>query len=225
MFINTMNRLFLVLVALTCNQAIAQHVWFQPEKALILVTDDDYYVSEVYNISQKHDICIFDNPNTQSMKNRFIDAAERHLNDSTLYVKRFAQSFPETFKHLNALPTACETPINTSDPHTNFDVLWKFFDEYYPSFGERFGQTDLSWDKLYNQYGSEVTSETKPKQLFQKMSAILANLYDGHVDLYPPADDFVFESDISNDREDKTAFIRSLQKSYGISPEDIGKTR
>ena len=84
---------FTMLTALLISPftAYSQMIWAQPEKALVIVTNDVYRVSQVYNISLKHKKCILDKPNSKSMVNRFIDSASvkpvsyTHLTLPTIY--------------------------------------------------------------------------------------------------------------------------------------------
>lgn len=73
------------------------------------------------------------------------------------------------------------SPVSSEsvDPEVNFDALWKGYDANYSFFEIK----NINWDSLYTVYRPQVTSETVYPQLFQIMSALLANLKDGHVSL------------------------------------------
>lgn len=214
----------LIILLISSSTVYSQMVWMQPEKSLIIVTNDLYQVSQVYDISLKHNLCILDKPNSKSMKNRFLDASSvKHIGDK-LFVKMFPQSFSETFRQLDALPRICDYPLETSDVQVNFNVLWQFFDEYYPSFKERFPQTENHWQNVYGEYAKQINTNTSNYQLYKVMADMLSILNDGHVELYPYSDDIDYVSPTQNERSDKTSFMRSFQRSYEIDEKDIGET-
>jgi len=71
-----------------------------------------------------------------------------------------------------------ERPM-TSDPEKNFEVLWKTFHNRYPFFELR----NVDWNKQYEIYRPQVTSETSDEELFDVLRRMLDPLDDGHVEL------------------------------------------
>lgn len=216
--------LWIIAAYLICLPNYAQTIWSQPDKALIVVVEDDFRVSKVFDISEGYGLCILDEPNSKSMTKRFIDAHSFKLNNNTLTLKTFAQSFPETFYRLKSLPQSCNNPLVSSDPKLNFETLWKFYQEYYPSFKERFSQSGVTWEHIYQKYVSLVNAHTDPKTLYRVLTDMLSELHDGHVELYSPFEDFDYNPPAKSERPDKLAYIHSFQRSWGIDSQDIGKT-
>ncbi len=81
--------------------------------------------------------------------------------------------------------TACireETFENS--PEGNFEALWKIIDEQYCFLeykGEEYG---LNWDEVYWNYKKRITPDMPPAGLFEVLGDMLAELRDGHVNLY-----------------------------------------
>ncbi len=71
-------------------------------------------------------------------------------------------------------------PANT--PQNNFQILWDDFDRYYVFFQNK----NVNWHALYDIYAPQVTDQTEDRTLFDILSAMLAHLNDGHVDLIAP---------------------------------------
>jgi hypothetical protein len=67
----------------------------------------------------------------------------------------------------------------TSDPEKNFEVLWKTFHNRYPFFELR----KVDWNRQYEIYRPQVTSETSDEELFDVLRRMLDPLDDGHVEL------------------------------------------
>ena len=67
----------------------------------------------------------------------------------------------------------------TSDPEKNFEALWKTFHSRYPFFELR----NVDWNKQFEIYRPQVTSETSDEELFDVMRRMLDPLDDGHVEL------------------------------------------
>ena len=67
----------------------------------------------------------------------------------------------------------------TSDPEKNFEALWKTFHNRYPFFELR----NVDWNKQYEIYRPQVTSETSDEELFDVLRRMLDPLDDGHVEL------------------------------------------
>lgn len=87
---------------------------------------------------------------------------------------------------------SCNTLFFEADiedtPENNFEILWKEFDRYYSHFGIK----NVNWDSLYHVYRPQVTSQTTGRELFEVMSSMLAELRDGHVNLFTPYGDYEY---------------------------------
>ena len=81
---------------------------------------------------------------------------------------------------------SCGTTLIGSDPadtpRSNFQILWENFDRYYALFEYK----NIDWNALYAVYSPQVTERMDDRALFDVMSAMLAHLKDGHVDLRTP---------------------------------------
>ncbi len=69
--------------------------------------------------------------------------------------------------------------MNSRDPQTNFEFLWKTFHKRYPFFELR----KVDWTKQYDLYRPKVTSKTSDSELFQFFCEMLRPLNDGHIEL------------------------------------------
>jgi carboxyl-terminal processing protease len=81
-------------------------------------------------------------------------------------------------------PEVENTPIN------NFDLLWKEFDRYYPSFIVK----NINWDSLKAVYRGGVTPQLTEILLWNIISDMLWNLDDGHVFMYNRDNSMFFDS-------------------------------
>ncbi len=81
----------------------------------------------------------------------------------------------------SVLLTSCEErllgPEPADTPQTNFEILWKTFDEKYALFSAK----NINWDSLHTFYGAMVTPSTTDDQLWNICTELLSNLDDGHV--------------------------------------------
>lgn len=87
------------------------------------------------------------------------------------------------------LTTACireEEFDNT--PQGNFDALWQMIDERYCFFDYKRQEYGLDWDEVYNRYAPLITPDMPTKGLFEVLGNMLAELRDGHVNLYSSYD-------------------------------------
>lgn len=91
-------------------------------------------------------------------------------------------------KIIRVLQFLCCLPLVTScigeddyvnDPIGNFEQLWKTIDERY-CFLEAKG---IDWDAVYDEYRPQITATMTNEDLFDKLSAMLYVLKDGHVNL------------------------------------------
>lgn len=89
---------------------------------------------------------------------------------------------------IDALPMQCAdggTPAS-DDPELNFEVFWHTFSEQYAHFERR----GVDWQTAYDEYRPQVTPDTTPEELFAILSAMIAPLHDGHVNLETPFDSY-----------------------------------
>ena len=79
-----------------------------------------------------------------------------------------------------ALFTSCfERDEYTTDPHTNFEALWKIIDERYCFFEYK----NIDWDSVYDKYNTQISDSMDRYQLFNVLGKMLAELKDGHTNL------------------------------------------
>ncbi|MDR2915204.1 MAG: S41 family peptidase [Tannerella sp.] len=67
----------------------------------------------------------------------------------------------------------------TTDPHTNFEALWKQIDEHYCFFDYK----DIDWNDVYDKYNVQISDTMDKYQLFNTLGKMLAELEDGHTNL------------------------------------------
>ena len=111
----------------------------------------------------------------------------------------------------------------------NFDMLWKICDEYYCFFDYK----GIDWNEVYAKYRPLVNNGMGNDELFDVCSNMLAELKDGHVNLYNSYDgsrywkwseDYpenysqrvVHENYLKNEYHRKSGFV------YKVLPENIG---
>lgn len=62
----------------------------------------------------------------------------------------------------------------------NFEALWKIMDEHYCFFDEK----NIDWNEVHSRYARQVNEGMSEGQLFEVLTNMLAELRDGHVNLY-----------------------------------------
>ncbi len=67
-----------------------------------------------------------------------------------------------------------------NNPQGNFDALWQMIDEKYCFLDYK----EIDWDAIYTQYKKRITSDMSREGLFEVLGEMLAELQDGHVNLY-----------------------------------------
>lgn len=74
-----------------------------------------------------------------------------------------------------------------SSPKANFRALWQILDEGYCFFEEKLpdGKT---WQMLYDEYEPLIDEQMSPDELFDMLECFIAELKDGHVNLFTPFD-------------------------------------
>ena len=195
-------------------------IWSEPSRAILYDIKTINHQPKVVTVYTKNnEYCIADKANTESMKDKFIRASRVDVTGDTMKFYELPIDYPYKVKNLiklNQLPVNCLTTLKSDDPKTNFDVLWSFFNSYYPSFKERLSSVNLSWRDLYNKYSKHITPQMSRPELFKLMGNMLEELHDQHIDVYfegNPDDGL----DINNDnRKDVIEFNNAFAQSYGI---------
>lgn len=75
-------------------------------------------------------------------------------------------------------PEPCRQPLPDT-PVTNYQVFWETFSEQYPFFALR----HMDWPAVDRTFRPQVTSETKPEQLFRILSGMIDPLHDAHTSI------------------------------------------
>ena len=70
----------------------------------------------------------------------------------------------------------------------NFDALWTTLDQHYCFFEEKKEAYGLNWQAVREEYRAAVVPGITTRQLFEVMGTMLAELRDGHVNLYSDFD-------------------------------------
>lgn len=69
-------------------------------------------------------------------------------------------------------------------PRGNFEALWKIIDEQYCFLDYKADEYGLDWDRIHDTYTLDITDNMTDKDLFEVLKRMLAELRDGHVNLY-----------------------------------------
>jgi hypothetical protein len=72
-----------------------------------------------------------------------------------------------------------EEDLESTDPETNFEYLWKQIDEKYSYFDLK----GIDWDERHDYYAPRVYKDMSEDSLFNLMGAMLRDLRDAHVNL------------------------------------------
>ncbi len=70
------------------------------------------------------------------------------------------------------------------DPAGNLEALWKIMDEHYCFFDEK----GIDWDEVHQRYAKQVNASMTDAQLLEVCGNMLAELRDGHVNLFTSFD-------------------------------------
>lgn len=73
---------------------------------------------------------------------------------------------------------------NSKTKRDNFELLWKIIDEEYCFFEYK----DIDWDEVYTRYSDRISESMTNDALFTVLGEMLAELKDGHVNLYATHD-------------------------------------
>lgn len=75
-----------------------------------------------------------------------------------------------------------------SSPRSNIEALWDIIDRRYCFLPYKAETIGLDWNRVREKYTAQVNPDMNSAQLFEVMSNMLAELQDGHVNLYYSAD-------------------------------------
>lgn len=70
------------------------------------------------------------------------------------------------------------------DPKGNFEALWKIMDEHYCFFQEK----EVDWNEVHDRYARRIDNSMTESQLLEVLGNMLAELKDGHVNLFASFD-------------------------------------
>lgn len=73
-------------------------------------------------------------------------------------------------------------------PQGNFEALWRIIDEHYCFFDYKHEEYGLDWSEVYTRYKKQFDSDMSTRQQFEVLAKMLAELRDGHVNIYTPFD-------------------------------------
>lgn len=83
------------------------------------------------------------------------------------------------------LCTSCVSETEFADnPSGNFEALWKIMDEHYCFFTEK----GVDWDDVHARYARQIDATMTEEQLLEVLGNMLAELKDGHVNLFTSLD-------------------------------------
>lgn len=71
-------------------------------------------------------------------------------------------------------------------PETNFEILWKDFDEHYSLFEVR----NRDWDSIYIAYRPEINAKTSDEELWEVFKDMVSYLDDSHTFILNPQENF-----------------------------------
>ena len=75
-----------------------------------------------------------------------------------------------------------------NSPQGNFEALWKIMDEHYCFFDYKREAYGLDWNEIRAKYSGRINDGMTDDQLFEVLGDMLAELRDGHVNMYSPFD-------------------------------------
>lgn len=89
----------------------------------------------------------------------------------------------------SAVLTSCVTADEFDNtPQGNFEALWKIIDEHYCFFDYKQAEYGLDWNEVYRRYQPQFRGSMTRTQQFEVLANMLAELRDGHVNLYTAFD-------------------------------------
>ena len=113
--------------------------------------------------------------------------------------------------HFSLFISCVDTQEYDDTAEGNFEALWQVIDEHYCFFDYKHNAYGLDWPTIYNKYKVRARSGISSYQLFEVLTDMLAELRDGHVNLYTSFDNGRYW----NWHEDyPTNFSDTLQRRY-----------
>lgn len=92
------------------------------------------------------------------------------------------------FTFLLFLTSCVQEPDFDNTPRGNLDALWTIIDEHYCFLDYKHEAIGLDWDAIHISYRQRLNNSMSQTQLFEVLSEMLAELRDGHVNLYAAHD-------------------------------------
>ena len=74
------------------------------------------------------------------------------------------------------------------NPQGNFEALWHIIDEHYCFLTIKQREYGLDWNEVHARYQRQINAQMTEAQLFEVLGNMLAELRDGHVNLYSSFD-------------------------------------
>ena len=99
------------------------------------------------------------------------------MNYSSLFAFRFSFF---TLLCFFALVSCVDEDEQPDTPDGNFESLWRIMDEHYCFFDEK----NVDWQAVHARYAPQVKGPLDQQQLFEVLTNMLAEVRDGHVNLY-----------------------------------------
>ena len=93
-----------------------------------------------------------------------------------------------TFSFSIALTSCVKEEQFDNTPMGNFEALWKIIDEHYCFFDYKKAEYGLDWNEVYRRYQPQFRGNMTRAQQFEVLANMLAELRDGHVNLYSAFD-------------------------------------
>ena len=90
--------------------------------------------------------------------------------------------------YITILASCVDTEERPDTPSGNFEALWEIIDHHYCFFDYKQHEYGLDWNAVYHKYKVRVNDQMNELQLFEVMRDMLAELRDGHVNLYTSYD-------------------------------------
>lgn len=87
-----------------------------------------------------------------------------------------------------ALTSCVDEEQYDNTPQGNFEALWKILDEHYCFFDYKKAEYGLDWNEVYRRYQPQFRGNMTRAQQFEVLANMLAELRDGHVNLYSAFD-------------------------------------
>ncbi len=89
---------------------------------------------------------------------------------------------------LAAVSSCVQEEAYDDTPMGNFEALWTIIDEHYCFIDYKRQTLGVDWDHIHSAYRSRLKDDMTRTQLFEVLAEMLAELRDGHVNLYAAHD-------------------------------------